>query len=102
MRQHRRVLVAPVKAQESSEIGTVGIAAAVAGLIAAPIVGFSEYTLATTGKLSTLWSRCVVEAAVTPITSVWNVGWTSTQRPRKSAGPTVICQWQSGGVFLYP
>mmetsp|Transcript_3599 Transcript_3599/g.10460 ORF Transcript_3599/g.10460 Transcript_3599/m.10460 type:complete len:158 (+) Transcript_3599:102-575(+) len=50
MRQHRRVLVAPVKAQESSEIGTVGIAAAVAGLIAAPIVGFSEYTLATTGS----------------------------------------------------
>ncbi len=51
--RRRRVLAAPVRAQQSGEVSTVGLAAAIVGLVAAPIVGLSEFTLATTGK-----SRC--------------------------------------------
>jgi hypothetical protein len=45
-----RTAVAAPRAQQSSEIGAVGLAAAAAGLVANPIVLLSEYTLATTGS----------------------------------------------------
>jgi hypothetical protein len=44
-----RSVCQPVRAQQSSEIGTAGLAAAAAGIVAAPICLLSEYTLATTG-----------------------------------------------------
>jgi hypothetical protein len=39
----------PARAQQSGEIGTAGLAAAAAGIVAAPVCLLSEYTLATTG-----------------------------------------------------
>lgn len=40
-----------VRAQQESSLGTTGLAAAISGLVAAPVVLISEYTLATTGNL---------------------------------------------------
>lgn len=40
---------APAPVEDDSDIGTVGLATAVAGLLFNPIVLFSEYTLQTTG-----------------------------------------------------